>query len=107
MKIKVITSYKPGTFDTFTKRSIQSILDNWPNDIDIYIYHEAQTKDIFEHPRVKWIDLHKAQPEVVKFKRKHGAQLGSVHVPWKNVINNNNINNNNICTFLHNFYIDH
>ena len=71
MKIKVITSYKPGTFDTFTKRSIQSILDNWPNDIDIYIYHEAQTKDIFEHPRVKWIDLHKAQPELVKFKQKH------------------------------------
>ena len=71
MKIKVITSYKPGTFDTFTKRSIQSILDNWPNDIDICIYHEAQTKDIFEHPRVKWIDLHKAQPELVKFKQRH------------------------------------
>ena len=71
MKIKVITSYKPGTFDTFTKRSIQSILDNWPNDIDIYIYHEAQTKDIFKHPRVKWIDLHEAQPELVKFKQRH------------------------------------
>ena len=57
MKIKVITSYKPGTFDTFTKRSIQSILDNWPNDIDIYIYHEAQTKDIFECMSSDGVDL--------------------------------------------------
>ena len=49
MKIKVVTSYKPGTFDAFTKRSIQSILDNWPGDVKIHIYHESQTNDIFEH----------------------------------------------------------
>ena len=71
MKIKVVTSYKPGTFDAFTKRSIQSILDNWPGDVKIHIYHESQTNDIFEHPRIKWIDLHQAQPALVAFKTKH------------------------------------
>jgi hypothetical protein len=30
MKIKVITSYKPGTWDKYADRCVQSVLDNWP-----------------------------------------------------------------------------
>ena len=28
-------------------------------------------QDIFEQPRIKWVDLHEVQPELVKFKQKH------------------------------------
>jgi|TARA_S200000501_G_scaffold135716_1_gene128390 hypothetical protein len=70
MKIKVITSYKPGTFDAYTRRSVESVLEHWPHDVQVDIYHESQSQDIFQHPRVKWIDLHKAQPELVIFKNR-------------------------------------
>ena len=53
MKIKVITSYKPGTWNDYAKRAVTSILEHWPTDVDVYIYHEAQTQDIFEQPRIK------------------------------------------------------
>ena len=71
MKIKVITSYKPGTWNDYAKRSVTSVLEHWPTDVDVYIYHEAQPQDIFEQPRIKWVDLHKVQPELVKFKQRH------------------------------------
>ena len=71
MKIKVITSYKPGTWNDYAKRAVTSVLEHWPTDVDVYIYHEAQPQDIFEQPRIKWVDLHKVQPELVKFKQRH------------------------------------
>ena len=71
MKIKVITSYKPGTWNDFAKRAITSVLEHWPKNVDVYIYHETQTQDIFEQPRVKWIDLHEVQPELINFKKRH------------------------------------
>ena len=71
MKIKVITSYKPGTWNDFAKRAITSVLEHWPKNVDVYIYHEAQPQDIFEQPRIKWVDLHEVQPELVKFKQRH------------------------------------
>jgi hypothetical protein len=36
----------------------------------VAVYHESQDADIFEHPRVQWVDVHQAQPELVKFKNK-------------------------------------
>ena len=30
MKIKVVTSYKPGTWNEYADRSVRSILENWP-----------------------------------------------------------------------------
>ena len=71
MKIKVITTYKPDTWNDYAKRAVTSILKHWPKEVDVCVYHETQTQDIFEHPRVEWIDLHEAQPELVKFKQKH------------------------------------
>jgi len=71
MKIKVITSYKPGTWNDYAKRAVTSVLEHWPADVDVYIYHEAQPQDIFEQPRIKWVDLHEVQPELVKFKQRH------------------------------------
>ncbi len=71
MKIKVITSYKPGTWTEYAKRAVDSVLLNWPADTEVVVYHEAQQQDIFEHERVTFIDIHEAQPELVKFKERH------------------------------------
>ena len=70
MKIKVLTSYKPGTWKEYAKRAVDSVLKNWPEDTTVAVYHESQDADIFEHPRVQWVDVHQAQPELVKFKNK-------------------------------------
>ena len=71
MKIKVITSYKPGTWNQFAKRAVESVLEHWPADTSVTVYHETQTQDLFEHPRLDWVDIHEAQPELVKFKNKY------------------------------------
>jgi len=71
MKIKVITSYKPGTWNEYAKRAVDSVLEHWPANTDVAVYHESQTQDIFEHPRVEWLDAHEVQPELLKFKSKY------------------------------------
>ena len=71
MKIKVITSYKPGTWNQFAKRAVQSVLEHWPEDTSVTVYHETQTQDFFQHPRLDWVDIHEAQPELVKFKNRY------------------------------------
>ena len=71
MKIKVVTSYKPGTWNQFAKRAVLSVLKHWPDSVDICVYHESQTEDIVKEPRLSFIDLHEVQPELVKFKERH------------------------------------
>ena len=71
MKIKVITSYKPGTWNQFAKRAVESVIEHWPEDTSVTVYHETQTQDFFRHPRLDWVDIHEAQPELVKFKNKY------------------------------------
>ena len=71
MKIKVITSYKPGSWKQYAKRAVESVLQHWPNDVHVCVYHENQKQDIVNLPRLEWIDLHLAQPELVKFKERH------------------------------------
>ena len=71
MKIKVITSYKPGTWNEYAKRAVDSVLEHWPADTDVAVYHEAQAQDIFDHPRVQWLDAHEVQPALLDFKNKH------------------------------------
>ena len=71
MKIKVLTSYKPGTWNEYAKRAVDSVLQHWPQDTQVAVYHEAQSQDVFEHPRVEWLDAHEVQPELLKFKNKY------------------------------------
>ena len=40
MKIKVITSYKPGTWEQYGKKGIESMAEQFPKDIDIVVYAE-------------------------------------------------------------------
>jgi hypothetical protein len=70
MKIKVLTSYKPGTWNEYAKRAVESVLQHWPIDTAVAVYHEEQPQDIFEHDRIEWFDIHKVQPELLKFKNK-------------------------------------
>lgn len=73
MKIKVITSYKPGSWTQYAERAVKSVIANWPDGTAINVYHEGpqeETKN-FMSPRLKWIDLHEAQPELFKFKERH------------------------------------
>ena len=70
MKIKVITSYKPGTWDLYSGRGIKSIAEQWPIETDLVVYLE-EPKPNYNHPRIQWIDLNAAEPELFKFKNKH------------------------------------
>ena len=70
MKIKLITSYKPGTWNEFAKRGIDSMAENFPSDVDICLYCE-ETKPTNVHKRVNCIDLNTAEPELFNFKNKY------------------------------------
>jgi hypothetical protein len=73
MKIKLITSYKPGTWGEYAEKCVRSVIENWPDGTAISVYHEGpqeETKN-FMSPRLRWIDLHEVQPELVKFKERH------------------------------------
>ena len=71
MKIKVITSYKPGTWEQYAEKSVRSVLENWPEGIAVNVYYEGQEPDNHWHPRKKYIDLHNVQPNLVTFKERH------------------------------------
>ena len=70
MKIKVITSYKPGTWGSFAKRGIHSMVEQFPPEVDIFLYcEEQQPKDV--NNRITCVDLTQAEPELFKFKDKY------------------------------------
>tara|TARA_R110000803_G_scaffold55138_2_gene111986 strand:+ start:706 stop:1596 length:891 start_codon:yes stop_codon:yes gene_type:complete len=70
MKIKVITSYKPGTWKSFAKRGIHSMAEQFPKEVDIVMYcEEPQPTDV--NNRIKCIDLNTAEPELFNFKNKY------------------------------------
>ncbi len=70
MKIKVITSYKPGCWEQYGKKGIESMAKQFPKEIDIVVYAE-EPKPECKYDRIQWIDLNTAEPELVKFKNKH------------------------------------
>ena len=70
MKIKIITSYKPGTWDQFAKRGIHSMVQNFPREVDIVLYcEEPKPQDV--DPKITCIDLNTAEPELFNFKNKY------------------------------------
>ncbi len=70
MKIKIITSYKPGTWETFAKRGIHSMAEQFPDNVDIVLYcEEPKPKDV--HSRIKCVDLIQAEPKLFEFKNKY------------------------------------
>jgi hypothetical protein len=70
MKIKVITSYKPGTWEQYSRKGIESMAEQFPKEIDIVVYAE-EPKPECKYDRIQWIDLNTAEPELFNFKIKH------------------------------------
>jgi len=70
MKIKVITSYKPGCWEQYGKKGIESMAEQFPPEVDIVVYAEEPKPDC-NYERIQWIDLNTAEPELFKFKNKH------------------------------------
>jgi hypothetical protein len=66
MKYKVITTFKPGDWDRYARRMVQSVIDRWPN-VDITVYYEGQGP-YFDHPKVSWVDIDKANTNLHKFR---------------------------------------
>lgn len=83
MKIKVITSYKPGCWEQYGKKGIEAMAEHLPKEIDLVVYAEEQ-KPNCHYERIQWIDLNNAEPELVKFKTRHkddpvaNGKLGNV-----------------------------
>ena len=69
MKIKLITSYKPGTWNQFAKRGVDSMAQHLPKEVDIFLYCE-EPKPADVHTRVNCIDLNTAEPALFNFKNK-------------------------------------
>jgi len=83
MKIKFITSYKPGCWDQYAKKGIEAMAEHLPKEIDLVVYAE-EPKPNCNYERIQWIDLNNAEPELVKFKTRHkndpvaNGKLGNV-----------------------------
>jgi len=83
MKIKFITSYKPGCWDQYAKKGIEAMAKNLPDEIDLVVYAEEKIPAC-DYERIKWIDLNNAEPELFKFKTRHkndpvaNGKLGNV-----------------------------
>ena len=70
MKIKVITSYKPGCWNEYAKKGIESMAKHFPAEIDLVVYAEEPRPEC-NYDRIKWIDLNTAEPELTAFKQRH------------------------------------
>ena len=83
MKIKFITSYKPGCWDQYAKKGVEAMAKNLPDEIDLVVYAEEKIPAC-DYERIKWIDLNNAEPELFKFKTRHkndpvaNGKLGNV-----------------------------
>jgi hypothetical protein len=83
MKIKFITSYKPGCWDQYAKKGIEAMAKNLPDEIDLVVYAEEKIPAC-DYERIKWVDLNNAEPELFKFKTRHkndpvaNGKLGNV-----------------------------
>lgn len=70
MKIKLITSYKPGCWEQYGKKGIEAMAQHFPKEIDIVVYAE-EPKPKCDYNRIQWVDLNNAEPELTSFKQRH------------------------------------
>lgn len=73
MSVSVVTTFHKKGYDEYGKRMINSFLQNWPSNINLYVYSEdCDVKESAPNLIVK--DLHTASPELVSFKKHwHGV----------------------------------
>src|SRR5210317_703865 len=68
--LSVVTTFPPNRWTAYAKRMIESHVEFWPDDVILHAYHEGTRPD-FEHPKVNFINIEEANPELVKFKARH------------------------------------
>ena len=66
-KLSVVTTFPPNRWTAYAKRMLESHVKFWPEDVILHAYHEGNKPD-FDHPKVKFINIEDANPELVKFK---------------------------------------
>ena len=66
MKYKVITTFKPGDWDKYSKRMVESVLQRWPN-VAITVYYQGK-QPVLDDKRIDWIDIDKANPNLHNFR---------------------------------------
>jgi hypothetical protein len=69
MRYKVITTFKPGDWERYSKRMVESVLHRWP-DADITVYFEGD-RPAYEVPNLTWIDIDEANPGLDQFREKY------------------------------------
>ena len=73
MNFSVVTTFHKKGYDQYGKRMIKTFLENWPKEVNLYVYTEnCEIEESASNLIVR--DLHHRSPEIVKFKER-----------WKNV----------------------
>jgi hypothetical protein len=79
MKYAVVTTFNASGYERYASRMIDTFLQNWPQEIDLYVY----TEDCVirqSAPNLHVRDLHAVSPEIVAFKQRWGSD--PQHVGW-------------------------
>jgi hypothetical protein len=68
--LAVVTTFPPNRWSAYAKRMIESHIKHWPDDVTLYAYYEGEKPDL-TNAKVKFIDIETANPELLKFKKRH------------------------------------
>lgn len=70
MKISVVTTFHAAGYEKYASRMIDTFLENWPKEVDLYAY--AEDCAVSQHdPRLHVVDLHAQVPALVAFKARY------------------------------------
>jgi hypothetical protein len=72
-KFAVVTTFNQKGLLTYGQRMINSYIQNWPDEVDFYIYAERCNPSIPKsNKNIHVLDLEKNSPDLVEFKKKWG-----------------------------------
>lgn len=69
MKYAVVTTFNASGYERYASRMINTFLQNWPQEIDLYVYTEDCVIQQ-SAPNLHVRDLHAVSPEIVAFKQR-------------------------------------
>lgn len=69
-KFAVVTTFNDDGYIKYGKRMIETFDKFWPEEVDLYVYYEGTKPDIIVSERIKFLDLLKSCPDLVKFKER-------------------------------------
>lgn len=69
MKYAVVTTFNAQGYETYGRRMIETFLQNWPKEVDLWVYAEGCQVAITA-PNLHILDLAQACPDLVAFKQR-------------------------------------